>query len=145
MKHILVLGDPITGFKYRGPFSSDEAALKYAEYDRGLDIDFWIAPIYEPGEIESINSGEISAEEKSDKEDDEALIIKLANFYKDKIIRHKDGNIRNYDISNLEIVTKKTLTVLPSYEEIIAEEESENKSLPGIEQNTIDDLEDIPF
>lgn len=61
MKYILIIGSPLTGFKYRGPFSSAESALKYAEYDRGLDIDFWISELYEPGEIEDKTSGAFSA------------------------------------------------------------------------------------
>lgn len=62
----------------------------------------------------------ISADKRAEKEDDEALIIKLSNFYKDKEIHHKDGDPRNYDIENLEVVTRK--------------------DLPGIDESTLEEI-----
>ena len=46
MKYILVRGTPKDGFNYYGPFETAEIALSYAEYETGLNVDWWIEPLH---------------------------------------------------------------------------------------------------
>lgn len=52
MKHIILQGDPVTGFVAVGPFKSDEDAFSHADFiDSGYDgDDFWIMPLNPPKE-----------------------------------------------------------------------------------------------
>jgi hypothetical protein len=89
---------------------------------------------------------EPSAADFAEEEDDEALIIKLSKFYKDKEMHHKDGNSRNYSIENLEVVDRHLdeqdhyHNMLDELEEEKCANDKKNKSLPGIEDDMLDDL-----
>ena len=118
MNYICITGNPIKGFQFHGPFPSDHAAVDWAEKEMGLDIDWYISVLRKPATA-------LSAEDKQ-------LVQSISTHYDWSQIRHKDGNPRNYDIDNLEIVR------LP--EEISADSESYAASLPGIEPHGIEHL-----
>lgn len=48
--HILIIGNPVDGFEYYGPFKTGEEAIAYGE-DR-LGGDWWIAPLRGKEELE---------------------------------------------------------------------------------------------
>lgn len=42
--HILIVGNPVDGFEYYGPFKTGEDAIAFGEEHTGSD--WWIAPLY---------------------------------------------------------------------------------------------------
>jgi len=54
MLTILITGNPVDGFVYRGPFVDRDAAIKYAE-DNYTGADWWISDL-QPDDTAEINS-----------------------------------------------------------------------------------------
>jgi len=49
MNYIIIVGTPVDGFKYVGPFVDRDEAVHYAEVEaRGFDADWWIAELVWP-------------------------------------------------------------------------------------------------
>lgn len=47
--NIIIHGNPVDGFEYIGPFSTNEDAIRYIEEDRDLrQRDAWVAPMHLP-------------------------------------------------------------------------------------------------
>lgn len=46
MQQIIVLGNPVAGFTYVGPFEDEDAATEYA--DGFIDDDWWLAELAPP-------------------------------------------------------------------------------------------------
>lgn len=45
---IVVVGDPVEGFSFHGPFASTDTAVEWA--DAECDADWWVAPLNIAGE-----------------------------------------------------------------------------------------------
>lgn len=45
--HLVVVGDPVSGFEFTGPFESHDEATEWAEAEIRTDS-WWIAPMVEP-------------------------------------------------------------------------------------------------
>lgn len=45
--HIVIIGDPVDGFRYYGPFPNWDEASDWTETDC-RDCDWWIAPLIAP-------------------------------------------------------------------------------------------------
>lgn len=43
--HIVIIGNPVDGFQYIGPFKTGEDAIAWADRDADIDADWWIAPL----------------------------------------------------------------------------------------------------
>lgn len=48
MIYIIIYGNPVDGFNFRGPFSSMDAALEYAERHDDYDETWWISSVSAP-------------------------------------------------------------------------------------------------
>ena len=47
--HLIIIGDPVDGFSYHGPFVDHAAASEFAETNgHKFDFDWWIAQLHEP-------------------------------------------------------------------------------------------------
>ena len=46
--HIVMVGNPVGGFRYYGPFKTSEDAIYWA--DRNVDDLWWAVPLEEPAE-----------------------------------------------------------------------------------------------
>lgn len=55
---IIVYGNPIDGFNFRGPFADREEAIRYADNVSNDDGDWWVAELNAPVWDEPANSGE---------------------------------------------------------------------------------------
>jgi hypothetical protein len=43
--HIIIIGNPVDGFEYIGPFKTGEDAVAWANQDANIDGEWWIAPL----------------------------------------------------------------------------------------------------
>jgi hypothetical protein len=123
LNYICITGNPISGFQFHGPFSSDHAAVDWAEKERRFEIDWHVSVLRKP-------SAALSAE-------DRVLVGVVADYFADKEIHHKDGDARNYDINNLEVIKSKSYLDLGQDS---ADSDSFASSLPGIEPSEIEHL-----
>jgi hypothetical protein len=49
MNYIIVIGNPVDGFNYVGPFLDRDEAVHYAEEENQcVGVDWWIAEMYYP-------------------------------------------------------------------------------------------------
>jgi hypothetical protein len=54
LPHIVIVGDPISGLSFYGPFENWEAASIYTDNQGGkFDADWWTAPIVPVGSLTS--------------------------------------------------------------------------------------------
>jgi|HubBroStandDraft_3_1064219.scaffolds.fasta_scaffold568958_2 hypothetical protein len=159
MNYIIIIGTPIEGLNFIGPFDNITPALNYARKEYG-DDSWWIKELVEPGENTRPNS---TADPKLTD-----LCDTVYDYIKDKMVIYKDGNSKNYDIANLELVPIPEINTsiermqyedeLKRYEDKInnisdeenfADRESYASSvLPGIEDHDILDRineEDLPL
>ena len=43
---VVVVGDPVEGFSYHGPFDTSEDACEYGDFHRGSNVDeYWVVPL----------------------------------------------------------------------------------------------------
>lgn len=43
--HIIIIGNPVDGFNYIGPFKTAADAAAWAGQDANIDADWWLAPL----------------------------------------------------------------------------------------------------
>lgn len=133
MNYICITGNPVKGFQFHGPFPSDHAAVDWAEKEMGLDIDWYVSVLRKPSAA------------LSDK--DKILAEKFSHYWDNKEIHYKDGNPKNYNIDNLEVVEIKPFDQANSVALIDGEISADNESyaasmLPGINPEDIEHLSD---
>jgi hypothetical protein len=46
--HIIVIGNPVDGFNFIGPFTTAQDAVRHANEDGNIDAEWWIAPLEGP-------------------------------------------------------------------------------------------------
>lgn len=49
LPHIIVIGNPVEGFKFIGPFVTAAEAVDYADTNQRIEADWWIAPLQTQG------------------------------------------------------------------------------------------------
>jgi hypothetical protein len=50
MNHIIIIGNPVDGFQYIGPFLSAVDACQHGNTDGNIDAEWWVAPLEAPEE-----------------------------------------------------------------------------------------------
>ena len=43
--HIIIVGNPVSGLEFIGPFKTGEDAVEWANRDAHIDADWWVAPL----------------------------------------------------------------------------------------------------
>lgn len=46
--HIIMIGNPVDGFNFIGPFENATAAAEHGNTDGDIDAEWWIAPLEQP-------------------------------------------------------------------------------------------------
>jgi hypothetical protein len=46
--HIIVMGNPVDGLQFIGPFLSAAAAAEHGNTDPHIEADWWVAPVEAP-------------------------------------------------------------------------------------------------
>lgn len=43
--HIIIIGNPVSGLEFIGPFATGDEAVEWANRDAHIDADWWVAPL----------------------------------------------------------------------------------------------------
>lgn len=156
MNYIIITSNPLDGFNFVGSFVDITSALNFARREYG-DDNWWVKDLIVPEE----NTSRPDSVPKSS-----IWQLTLSAYMKDKKIVYKDGNCRNYNINNLELVPINKVPEINTsldrmaYEDLpdihsdiddeqdFADRESYASSLPGIEDyHRMDGVseEDLPL